>query len=278
MKLIETAEKMYQERLQELERSEQIANKRVEKYEEILSQVQALDVPDKTDLMERLKSVAPTTVEIEYADGRKVQEYKFVINGKIYNPDVLVSENPELSIRRIQDVWSESRNQDPLLFENPYCGQPTAVQYAKLFGKEYGLEYAEIDVDVNKLAAENMSKKRAGAEKAKSWIERGSDLAFPQKREQFQKYAIGMIEHSPEIIGAVNIMEMLDENVEPEEIKSAYERGKEIPEETMKLVAEFSKRGPEFYREVKHSNPEWLQQIERQNKYFERELSDDGKQ
>lgn len=273
MELTETAEKLYQKRLQELEHSEQIANKRLEKSKEILSQVQALDVPDKTDLMEKLKSVASTTVEIEYADGRKVQAYKFVIDGKIHDPNILISENPELSIRRIQDIWPNSRNQDKLLFENPYCGQSTAIQYAKLFGKEYGLEYAEIDVDANELSARNLSKKKAGAERAKSWIERGSDLAFPQKREEFQKFAIGMIENSPKIIGAVNIMEMLDENVEPEEIKSAYERGKEIPEETLKIVASFSKRGPEFYREVEHENPEWLQEIEQQNKYLARELS-----
>ncbi len=121
--------------------------------------------------------------------------------------------------------------------------------------------------------------------KVPAWIAKGEKLIYPQRLEELQQKVLvcaSDIYRGREIRDALFIMEYLADGGSVDAVKGFLEQanscGTTCYYRTIEIVAHLSKRGPEFYREVTRSNPDWLQEVERENKIFERNLSDGGKQ
>ena len=156
-----------------------------------------------------------------------------------------------------------------------------------LLGREAGLEEAQIEIDSAISSKEYWEKSfketQEAFAKVPAWIEKGDKLIFPQRHEKWQECVAARasdLYKGSDLENALAVMESLANGGTVEEAKNILDGAGHSGMSysmTMRIISSFSKRGPEFYREVEHENPEWLQNIERENKLFERELSDGGK-
>lgn len=128
---------------------------------------------------------------------------------------------------------------------------------------------------------EKINKKLASL-KAPEWIEKGNELIFPQKRNDWKDLIELRIESEPygkDFKFALQVMEVLENGADFQQaydiIKDADLSGP-VYSSTISLVFNFYKKGPEFYKFI-DKNPndatiKFIEKIEKRNKEYEKEL------
>ncbi len=273
------------EKKEELDQHLQSADERIAQARARLEAIKArTDFPEKTDTLAKLEKSSGRTVQVYSQFGIETTPYEFV-GGRINTRGVsypLIGEKGH-GVERMVDAESGE-----VIFNNPCYHDEIAVQYGMLLGREAAVKEAEAEVDSqikSKEFWENDYKETLEAiEKVPAWIEKGEKLIFPQRAGKWEecvaKRATALYK-GLELNNALEIMETLANGGTVEQAKEILDKANHSGTSytiTMGIIANFSKRGPEFYREVEHENPDWLQKIERENQTFEKELSGGGKQ
>ncbi len=273
------------EKKEELDRLLSELNNKIEHARAWLEAIKArTDFPEKTDTLAKLEKSSGRTVEVYSHYGKETTAYEFVggrINTKGVSYPLIGDKNQ--GVERMVDAETGE-----VIFDNPYYNYDIAVQYGMLLGREAAVQEAEAEVDSqirSKEYWENDYKETLEAiEKVPAWIEKGEKLIFPQRADKWKECVAKRatdLYRGLELDNALEIMETLANGGTVEQAKEVLDKANHSAlsyNTTMTIITNFSKRGPEFYKEVEHENPEWLQKIERENQTFERELSGGGKQ
>lgn len=274
-------EKQLNENLKSIDKK--IANER-----ELLKLItRRTSLPEETDALEKLQKANGSEVVIQDYFGEKTgvmtfKNSRIIVDGKSY----LLAGDP-FGIKMITD-----RKTHEVIFYNPYLNKSLELQYAMLFGRKKGIAEAQHEIDLAKEAKEHQLKSferaKATIQKYPEWIERGSKLVYPQRRDEWTERVLRSDGLGIEM--ALKAMELLAAGETVEEVQKIFEHYDEDSYHLLVLPAiiKFSKRGPEFYRKTMGTNPEdasqedtspdWLKEIESENKKFERSLATDGKQ
>lgn len=273
------------EQKEELDQRLQMSDERIAQARARLEAIKArTDFPEKTDTLAKLEKSSGRTVEVYSHYGRETTTYEFV-GGRINTRGVsypLIGEKGH-GVERMVDAETGE-----VIFNNPCYHDEIAVQYGMLLGREAAVQEAEAEVDSQirskKYWEKDYKETLETIEKVPAWIEKGEKLIFPQRADAWKECVAKRatdLYRGLELNNALEIMETLANGGTIEQAKEILDKANHSGTSynlTMSIVANFSKRGPEFYKEERHENPEWLQKIERENQTFERELSGGGKQ
>ncbi len=159
--------------------------------------------------------------------------------------------------------------------------------------KIVGMNKKEFDEQEKKYMEEFKKRREKEQEQRKvnipKWIERGLKLIYPQRAEDWEICVNSRakdIYNGAELNNALDIMECLNENGSLEDankILSSMNHSGASYSLVMSIVANFCKRGPEFYEEIfknkmRPDQKEFLKQIEKENEQFEKELNNPEKE
>ena len=264
-----------------------ICEAHIEKINEALNYINSRDdIPETTDTIEKIQASFGRDVELEESEWPSITiNYYDYRNGYLQTEEdgrfLLVDEGVN-GVKRIVD-----KETSKVIFENPWFNEHLVIQYAMLFGKNAGREKAESMLkreeehikDFKRIYAESKEK----TEKTPEWINRGKNFIYPQKEDEWTNFVLGTITNNQTPHGVetlLTIMEALDKGESCEKVReilylSKIDTDPPLKNDIVTAIAKFSKRGPEFYRAEAFKNPEWLQEIEEQNKKFESALADD---
>ena len=282
MDIDEEIQKMIELKEDNLQSSLTATDRRISELKKRMSSlISRKDIPDETDTLSKLIKANGKMVIIQptYKSAPYPPQILELEGLSVCYPNA--SRDPLISnsamIEKITDCESGE-----VIFENLYKNADIYFQTAMIFGRKFAMKDIEANIEFEegykKAILESYKRQIEDIKKIPDWIIEGCKFIYPQRKQTWEDRVLTYTTYEPLTLEyALKIMEKLDHK-NFEEAKKIYEKTSHTENDVLDLVVKFSKQGPEFYRAAyPDKNPEWLQEVERENQQFERELSDGGK-
>ena len=241
----------------------------IAKFESEKEAINALDVPEQSDIIKTLEEYNGKKCEVVYGS----QNYTDIVAFDTLDLMVKIGKDSRLpfighnsAITSITDLETGK-----LIYKNPYTDYSRNMQIALIFGKSVAMENIQEDIDELNSYKERAKQNLKKAENfltldATALYENGLQYIYPQRKKEWRglviSYCSSIREIQP-IEDALKIIKDLHEGKAFSEIDlKDYIRKDEYRNEVLDLVTTFSKKGVEFAMQCNPDYIDYLQRLE----------------
>ena len=242
------------------------------------------NIPEQTDFLKRIEAANGKKVIIESSSPYELRPKTQILN---YDPEsrrILVDNCISMHFVYTTDIkWITLADTGEVIYENKDRNLPAPMRVALLLGRKEGLKAVEDEEKSiqhsEEYANRDFEETKQAMKKIPEWVERGKNLIYPEKYDQWVEcvcYRASDLYHGSDLVNAIEVMEALDKGLSLKEVEKVIDDGHSGASFGMlvKIVTNFSKRGPEFLKNTGYAvgDAEWerlIAKIEKENKIYE---------